>query len=258
MKLAGKVTLAQILERNDFSTRYQNGSPIGLHELFYPLMQGYDSVALHADVEVGGSDQTFNLLVGRSLQRDYGQDPQVVITFPLLIGLDGTEKMSKSLNNYIGLCEPAADMYQKCMRVPDALLGDYFRLTTDLDASVYAALLKEDIVEAHILFADTIVSTYAGIEDAQSAKLRYKSVAAGSTPENLEEIVLEERPRNLTELVRLAGLASSNSDARRLISGKGIRLDGVLIESPDVAVPSGNTFVLKRGKNRFVHVLIRG
>ena len=258
LKLAGKFTLAQILERNDFSTRYQNGSPIGLHELFYPLMQGYDSVALHADIEVGGSDQTFNLLVGRSLQRDYGQDPQVVITFPLLIGLDGTEKMSKSLNNYIGLCEPAADMYQKCMRVPDALLGDYFRLTTDLDADVYTALLNEDIVESHILFADTIVSTYAGVEDAQSAKLRYKSVAAGSTPENLEEIVLEERPKNLTELVRLAGLASSNSDARRLILGKGIRLDGALIESPNAVVPLGNTFVLKRGKNRFIRVLIRG
>jgi tyrosyl-tRNA synthetase len=258
LKLAGKFTLAQILERNDFSIRYQNSSPIGLHELFYPLMQGYDSVALHADVEVGGSDQTFNLLVGRSLQRDYGQEPQVVITFPLLIGLDGVEKMSKSLNNYIGLCEPAADMYQKCMRVPDALLGDYFRLTTDLDTGVYNALLKEDIVKAHALYADTIVCAYCGAEEAQSAKLRYKNVAAGFTPESLEEIILTERPRNLAELVRLAGLASSNSDARRLILGKGIRLDGVLAESPDAVMPTGNAFILKRGKNRFIHVLIRG
>jgi tyrosyl-tRNA synthetase len=258
LKLAGKFTLAQILERNDFSIRYQNSSPIGLHELFYPLMQGYDSVALHADVEVGGSDQTFNLLVGRSLQRDYGQEPQVVITFPLLIGLDGVEKMSKSLNNYIGLCEPAADMYQKCMRVPDALLGDYFRLTTDLDTGVYNALLKEDIVKAHALYADTIVCAYCGAEEAQSAKLRYKNVAAGFTPENLEEIILTERPRNLAELVRLAGLASSNSDARRLILGKGIRLDGVLAESPDAVMPTGSAFILKRGKNRFIHVLIRG
>jgi len=258
LKLAGKFTLAQILERNDFSTRYQNSSPIGLHELFYPLMQGYDSVALHADVEVGGSDQTFNLLVGRSLQRDYGQEPQVVITFPLLIGLDGAEKMSKSLNNYIGLCEPAVDIYQKCMRVPDALLNDYFRLTTDLDFGVYAVLLKEDIVKAHMLYADTIVSAYCGTEEAQSAKLRYENVAAGFTPESLEEIILTERPRNLAELVRLAGLASSNSDARRLIAGKGIRLDGVLVESPDATLPEGNAFILKRGKNRFIHVLLRG
>jgi tyrosyl-tRNA synthetase len=258
LKLAGKFTLAQILERNDFSIRYQNSSPIGLHELFYPLMQGYDSVALHADVEVGGSDQTFNLLVGRSLQRDYGQEPQIVITFPLLIGLDGVEKMSKSLNNYIGLCEPAADMYQKCMRVPDALLGDYFRLTTDLDFGVYNALLKEDIVNAHVLYADTIVSAYCGAEEAQSARLRYQNVAAGFTPESLEEIILTERPRNLAELVRLAGLASSNSDARRLILGKGIRLDGVLAESPDAVMPTGSAFILKRGKNRFIHVLIRG
>ncbi|HWS30102.1 MAG TPA: tyrosine--tRNA ligase [Clostridia bacterium] len=257
LKLAGKFTLAQILERNDFSTRYQSGSPIGLHELFYPLMQGYDSVALHADVEVGGSDQTFNLLVGRSLQRGYDQEPQDVITFPLLIGLDGAEKMSKSLNNYIGLNEPAADMYQKCMRVPDALLSDYFRLTTDLTASDYAALLKEDMVKAHALYADTIVSAYCGEEEARSAKFRYASVAAGETPESLEEVILPERPKNLAEFVRLAGLASSNSDARRLIAGKGIRLDGALVEASDAALPEGDTFILKRGKNRFVRVFIR-
>ncbi len=257
LKLAGKFTLAQILERNDFSTRYQSGSPIGLHELFYPLMQGYDSVALHADVEVGGSDQTFNLLVGRSLQRGYDQEPQDVITFPLLIGLDGAEKMSKSLNNYIGLNEPAADMYQKCMRVPDALLSDYFRLTTDLTASDYAAFLKEDMVKAHALYADTIVSAYCGAEEARSAKFRYASVAAGETPESLEEVILPERPKNLAEFVRLAGLASSNSDARRLIAGKGIRLDGVLVKASDAALPEGDTFILKRGKNRFVRVLIR-
>lgn len=258
LKLAGKFTLAQILERNDFSSRYKEGSPIGLHELFYPLMQGYDSVALHANIEIGGSDQTFNLLVGRSLQRDYGQDAQDVITFPLLIGLDGTEKMSKSLNNYIGLGEPAADMYQKCMRVPDALLADYFRLTTDLIPSDYASLMESDMPAAHALYADTIVTMYCGKEEALQAKARYLSVAAGEAPEIMEEIVLNERPRNMAELVRFSGLAASNSEARRLIVGKGIRLDSALLEMPDAPVPQGTSFVLKRGKNRFVRVFIEG
>lgn len=258
LKLAGKFTLAQILERNDFSSRYKEGSPIGLHELFYPLMQGYDSVALHADIEIGGSDQTFNLLVGRSLQRDYGQEAQDVITFPLLIGLDGTEKMSKSLNNYIGLNEPAADMYQKCMRIPDALLSDYFRLTTDLDPSDYTVLMENDMPAAHGIFADTIVTMYCSKEEAFQAKARYLSVAAGKTPESLEEVFLNMRPKSIAELVRLSGLASSNSEARRLISGKGIHLDGALLELPDAPVPESNTFVLKRGKNRFVRVFIEG
>lgn len=258
LKLAGKFTLAQILERNDFSARYKSGSPIGLHELFYPLMQGYDSVALHADVEVGGSDQTFNLLVGRSLQRDYGQPPQDVITFPLLLGLDGAEKMSKSLGNYIGLCEHPAEMYQKCMRVPDALLNDYFRLTTDLEQSVYAALLREDMVRAHALYAETIVSMYCGPEAAKEAMHRYESVAAGGTPQAVVEVTLEERPQNMAALVRLSGLATSYSEARRLIAGKGIRLDGALVEDADAPLPEGGEFTLKRGKSRFVRVRLRG
>ena len=143
LTLAGKYTVARILERDDFAKRYAEKAPIGVHETFYPLMQGYDSVALEADIEVGGTDQTFNLLVGRELQRDYGQTPQEVITFPLLPGLDGVEKMSKSLDNYIGIDEPADIMYEKCMKVPDALLLSYFNLTTDLPESAYAALVQD-------------------------------------------------------------------------------------------------------------------
>ncbi|HPJ76958.1 MAG TPA: tyrosine--tRNA ligase, partial [Clostridia bacterium] len=130
--LAGKYTLARIMERDDFSSRYSNNQPIGIHELLYPLIQGYDSVAINADIEIGGTDQTFNLLVGRELQKDYGQEPQEVITFPLIAGLDGIEKMSKSLDNYIGINEPAETIFEKCMKIPDVLLDDYFRLTTDI------------------------------------------------------------------------------------------------------------------------------
>ena len=137
LSLAGKYTLARIMERDDFAKRFSESQPIGLHELFYPLMQGYDSVALNADIEVGGTDQTFNLLVGRELQKDYGQEQQDVITFPLLIGLDGREKMSKSLDNYIGIDETPEIMFEKCMKIPDELMNDYFRLTTDVSAEIF-------------------------------------------------------------------------------------------------------------------------
>ena len=156
LSLAGKYTLARILERDDFAKRYAENAPIGLHEIFYPLMQGYDSVAVKADIEVGGNDQTFNLLVGRELQRDYGQQPQEVITFPLLPGLDGVEKMSKSLGNYIGIDEPADVMFEKCMKVPDALLKTYFDLTTDLPESEYAGLIESDIRAALFLYAPNL------------------------------------------------------------------------------------------------------
>ena len=154
LSLAGKYTLARIMERDDFAKRYGDNQPIGLHEIFYPLMQGYDSVALGVDIEVGGTDQTFNLLVGRELQKDYGQDQQDVITFPLLAGLDGVEKMSKSLDNYIGIDEPAEIIFEKCMKVPDHLLNDYFRLTTDITQ------IPDNIREAHFVYAREIVRMY--------------------------------------------------------------------------------------------------
>lgn len=157
INLTGKYTVARILERDDFNNRFKNNIPIGIHEFLYPLMQGYDSVALHADIEIGGTDQTFNLLVGRELQRDYGQEPQDVMCFPLLVGLDGKEKMSKSLGNYIGVDEPAEVMYEKAMRIPDDVLMNYFKLTTDLNLDDIEKIMKEDVVEAHKVYAREII-----------------------------------------------------------------------------------------------------
>ena len=154
IELTSKYTVARILERDDFKNRYENNLPLSMHELIYPLMQGYDSVALNADIEIGGTDQTFNLLVGRELQKDYGQERQVVLTFPLLVGLDGKEKMSKSLDNYIGIDESPEIMYEKAMKIPDNVLMDYFRLTTDIESEEAEILIKEDIVKAHKKYAE--------------------------------------------------------------------------------------------------------
>jgi len=255
LSLAGKYTLARILERDDFAKRYSESLPIGLHELFYPLMQGYDSVALKADIEVGGTDQTFNLLVGRELQRDYEQDPQEVITFPLLPGLDGVEKMSKSLDNYIGLDEPPDVMFEKCMKVPDTLLGDYFRLTTDVPSETYEKLLDTDIREAHFVYAREIVSLYHGKKAAEAAERRYREVASGSLPEKMETLTLPHRGISIVELLKAAGFAESNSDARRLISGGGIKLYGAVVTDSGMMLSGMSEVVISRGKNRFVRVL---
>ena len=162
LELTGKYTVARILERDDFANRFKNNIPIGIHEFMYPLMQGYDSVALNADIEIGGTDQTFNLLVGRELQKDYGQDPQDVIVLPLLVGLDGKEKMSKSLDNYIGIDEPANVMYEKAMRIPDDILFEYFKLTTDINLEDAKKLIDEDIIHAHKIYAEEIIRMYHG------------------------------------------------------------------------------------------------
>ncbi len=252
LALAGKYTLAGILERDDFKNRYTALQPIGLHELFYPLMQGYDSVALIADIEVGGTDQTFNLLVGRALQKDYGQTPQEVITFPLLPGLDGVEKMSKSLGNYIGISEPASVMFEKCMRVPDHILGDYFRLTTDIASEIYVPLMEENMHQAHFLFAREIVTFYHGAPAVEDAEGRYLSIAAGSAPEQMETLVISQEGVSILELLRLAGFASSNSEARRLIVGKGVKFNGETVSDIDLIVRTSG--VLRRGKNKFKRV----
>lgn len=255
LTLAGKYTVARILERDDFAKRYAENAPIGIHETFYPLMQGYDSVALEADIEVGGTDQTFNLLVGRELQRDYGQTPQEVITFPLLPGLDGVEKMSKSLDNYIGIDEPADIMYEKCMKVPDALLLSYFNLTTDLPESAYAALVRDDVRQAHFLYAATIVRLYHGEEAVAAAEARYRSVAAGGVPENME--TQEAAPGTLlTELLVQSGLAPSRSEARRLMTGGGVKLDGTPVKDPTAALTDKGEYILSKGKNKFVKIVV--
>ena len=255
LALAGKYTVARILERDDFAKRYAEKAPIGMHEMFYPLMQGYDSVALEADIEVGGTDQTFNLLVGRELQRDYGQTPQEVITFPLLPGLDGVEKMSKSLDNYIGIDEPADIMYEKCMKVPDALLLSYFNLTTDLPESAYASLVRGDIRQAHFLYAATIVRLYHGEEAVAAAEARYRSVAAGGVPENMESLTADPGAL-LTELLVRSGLAPSRSEARRLMTGGGVKLDGTPVKDPTAVLADKGEYILSKGKNKFVRIVI--
>ena len=252
LNLAGKYTLARIMERDDFANRYRKNQPIGIHELLYPLMQGYDSVALNADVEVGGTDQTFNLLVGRELQKDYGQAPQEVITFPLLPGLDGVEKMSKSLDNYIGIAEPAEVIFEKCMKVPDKILPDYFRLTTDISEKVYTSYIENDIRSAHFEYAREIVRLYHGEAATAQAEQRYCSIASGKAPESIEILTVSEKEISVIELLKQSGFAASNSDARRLIEGRGIKLDGKMVE--DTGLILRDDAVLSRGKNRFMSV----
>ena len=257
LQLAGKYTLARIMERDDFAKRYSQNFPIGLHEIFYPLMQGYDSVALSADIEVGGTDQTFNLLVGRELQRDYGQPPQEVITFPLLPGLDGIEKMSKSLDNYIGIDEAPEIMFEKCMKVPDNLLCDYFRLTTSLAEKDYIDTLNQDIRKAHFIYAEAIVSRYHSFEEACEAKKRYLSVAGGSIPDNIDTYELSVNEISLIELLKQIGYADSNSDARRLVQGGGIKINNNVITDFNLTVTSAEPIIISRGKSKYRKIVFK-
>ncbi len=263
--LTGKYTVARILERDDFNSRFKNNIPIGIHEFLYPLMQGYDSVALHADIEIGGTDQTFNLLVGRELQRDYGQEPQDVMCFPLLVGLDGKEKMSKSLGNYIGVDESPEVMYEKAMRIPDSVLMDYFKLTTDLDLDEVQKIIEKDVVEAHRVYAKEIIKMYHGEEFIEQAEERYKTVASGDIPKDIEEIVVEKKDVEegilLPDLLLLSKIVPSKSEGRRMIEQNGISINGNkennlarLITLDDF---KDNCLVIQKGKKQFKKVVIK-
>ena len=265
IKLTGKYTVARILERDDFKNRFNNNIPIGIHEFLYPLMQGYDSVALHADIEVGGTDQTFNLLVGRELQRDYDQEPQDVMCFPLLVGLDGKEKMSKSLGNYIGVDEPAEVMYEKAMKIPDNVLMNYFKLTTDLNLDGIEKIMKEDIVEAHKVYAREIIKMYHGAEFVSLAEKRYTTVARGDIPENIEEVEIDksfiENGILLTDLLVLTKIVPSKSEGRRMIEQNGIRINGNkendVTKKITIDVFENNTLVIQKGKRQFKKVILK-
>ncbi|MFN4070969.1 MAG: tyrosine--tRNA ligase, partial [Thermus caldifontis] len=288
VRLTSLMTVAQMLEREDFKKRYEEGIPISLHEFLYPFAQAYDSVAIRADVEMGGTDQRFNLLVGREVQRAYGQPPQVAFLMPLLVGLDGREKMSKSLDNYIGVSEPPEVMFKKLMWVPDALLEGYFRLLTDLEEAEVQTLLQAGPVPAHRVLARLLTAAYAlptiparmdrafyeslgyawealgkdkgvGPEAVRQAEERYDQVAKGAIPEDLPEVAIP--PSELKEgriwvarLFTLAGLTPSNAEARRLIQNRGLRLDGELIEDVALEVDLSRPRILQRGKDRFVRV----
>lgn len=265
INLTGKYTVARILERDDFNNRFKNNIPIGIHEFLYPLMQGYDSVALHADIEIGGTDQTFNLLVGRELQRDYGQEPQDVMCFPLLVGLDGKEKMSKSLGNYIGVDEPAEVMYEKAMRIPDDVLMNYFKLTTDLNLDDIEKIMKEDVVEAHKVYAREIIKMYHGEEFISLAEERYSTVANGGIPENVEEVEIDkslvENGILLTNLLVLTKIVPSKSEGRRMIEQKGISINGSkendVTKQITVDVFENNALVIQKGKKQFKKIILK-
>ena len=254
LSLAGNYTLARLMERDDFAKRFANNQPIGLHELFYPLMQGDDSVALGADIEVGGTDQTFNLLVGRELQKDYNQEQQDVITFPLLVGLDGVEKMSKSMGNYIGINEAPEVMFEKCMKVPDALMFDYFRLTTDIEQKIFEKLIETNIREAHFAYAREIVHLYHGENSVLQAEKRYNEIALGELPENIPLYSLPNQEINIIDLLRAVGFASSKGDARRLILGAGIKVNGKTVSDCTLVFSNKNEIVLSKGKSKFIKV----
>lgn len=262
IKLTGKYTVARILERDDFKNRFNNNIPIGIHEFLYPLMQGYDSVALHADIEIGGTDQTFNLLVGRELQRDYGQEPQDVMCFPLLVGLDGKEKMSKSLGNYIGVDESPEKMYEKAMRIPDEVLLDYFKLTTDLNMKDVENWMNDDILMAHRKYAEEIIKMYHGEEFINQAGERYNTVASGGIPNNIEIFEINattlENGIPLTELLSLSNIVSSKSEGRRMIEQNGISVNGIkekninrIVEFDDFI---DNELVIQKGKKCFIKI----
>ena len=263
LELTGKYTVARILERDDFKNRFINNIPIGIHEFMYPLMQGYDSVAIKADIEIGGTDQTFNLLVGRELQKDYNQVPQDVIVFPLLVGLDGKEKMSKSLDNYIGIDEEPAIMFEKAMKIPDECLETYFQLTTDINTDTYKQWIKDDIVNAHKEFGKEIIRMYHGEEFVAPAVERYHNIAKGLIPNDINIVDLEKSSLDLSliDLLVKIELVSSKSEAKRIIEQNGIKINGKrenditrVITLDDL---ENNSLIVQKGKNVFLKLLFK-
>lgn len=324
IRLAAKYTVAQMLTREDFSNRYASGTPISLHELMYPLAQAYDSVAIKADVELGGTDQLFNLLVGRDIQREYGLEPQVVLTMPLLPGLDGVEKMSKSLDNYIGISEPADAMFTKLMKVPDPLLETYFELFTDFTKDEFTYILENGgRVGVHRVLARLICAAFEyakehqtsipgklgrafyvsceysfeaagkdiahasdeatnselerkpttqyvrpvgipssenfGITTLRLAEARFNSVAKGGIPDQMPEVVVSSEDFQsgsvgVLKLAVLAGFATSNGEARRLIQNRGLKLNGEAITDDKLTLTLETPVVLQKGKNDFVRL----
>jgi tyrosyl-tRNA synthetase len=268
IRLAEHLTVARLLERDDFAERYRAGKPISLVEFLYPLMQGYDSVAVRADVEMGGTDQTFNLLTGRDIQRAHRQDPQVVFTMPLLTGTDGVRKMSKSFGNHVGLTEPSDEQFGKVMSIPDELIGSWLRLCTlveppDVDA-VERGLADGSFhpAEQKRRLAREIVALYHGEDAARAAEDRFDKVhREHEIPEDVEEVeippdALRDGKVWLPRLMTAAGLSSSNADARRLIEQGGVRMDGQAVTDPDAEFAPGalQGKVLQVGRRRFVRL----
>ncbi|AVX21523.1 tyrosyl-tRNA synthetase [Carboxydocella sporoproducens DSM 16521] len=268
IQLAAKYTVARMLEREDFSKRFKEGAPISIHEFFYPLMQGYDSVALEADVELGGTDQKFNLLMGRHLQKEFGQEPQIALMMPILEGLDGVNKMSKSLGNYIGINEAPEEMYGKTMSIPDELMLRYFELVTRVSleelAQIKAGLAEGKLHprDVKMRLAREIVSMYHGPEAARQAEEHF--VRVFQQRHLPEEIPVYQLPANeleggtigLSKLLQLSGLAASNSEARRLIAQGGVKVNEEKVTDPLMRINVQDGLILQVGKRKFARVIL--
>lgn len=263
IQLAAKHTVARMLEREDFRKRYQSELPISIHEFLYPLIQGYDSVALKADVELGGTDQKFNLLVGRELQKEYGQEPQCLVMMPLLEGLDGVNKMSKSLGNYIGINEPAKEIFGKAMSVSDDLMMRYYELVSSRTLADLEGLKKELVsgtvhpMEAKKRLAAELVDRFCGAGAGEKARAEFEKVfSKKDIPEEipLVEVSWQGDRMKLAKIIALAGIAKSNSEARRLIQQGAVEVDQKPERDADVELPASKNYILRVGKKRFVQI----
>ncbi|TMH49909.1 MAG: tyrosine--tRNA ligase [Betaproteobacteria bacterium] len=264
VRLAAKYTVARMLERDDFAKRYREGQPIAVHEFLYPLAQGYDSVALKADVELGGTDQKFNLLVGRELQRHYGQEPQCILTLPLLEGLDGVNKMSKSLDNYVGITEPPQEMFGKLMSISDELMWRYYELLSFRPQEEIAALKRacaegRNPRDAKVMLAQEIVARFHSRQAADAALAEFDArFRDGALPESMAEVTLRTNGAGLpiAQLAKQAGIVDSTSEALRLIAQRGLRLDGEVVVDKGLVIAAGTTVVVQAGKRKFARVAV--
>ena len=260
IQLAARYTVARMMERDDFHKRFKENRSISVHEFLYPLMQGYDSVALKSDLELGGTDQKFNLLVGRHLQQEYGQEPQCILTMPLLEGLDGVEKMSKSKNNYIGLTEPANSMFAKVLSISDDLMWRWYTLLSFRSLAEIEAL-KAEIVggrnpkDAKVALAKEITARFHDAAAADAAEQDFVNRSKGGVPDEIPEVSLSGAPLGIAQLLKQAGLAASTSEGNRLIDGGGVRVDSAVIADKGLKLEAGS-YVVQVGKRKFARVLL--
>ncbi len=261
IKLAANMTVARMLERDTFELRYKKGDPIGVHEFLYPLMQGYDSVMIRSDVELGGTDQTFNNLVGRDLQRTDGQPPQIVITMPILVGLDGKEKMSKSKGNYVGVTESAGEMFGKIMSISDEMMVNYYTLLTDLPTSQIGELTdpaKTHPKEAKVALGKAIVSQFHGQEAGEAAAAEFDKVfAQGQLPDDIPEVAMASDPVSVKQLLVACKLVDSGGEAKRAATQGGVTIGGQKVRDPNAQIAPTDGMVVQVGKRRFARLRIQ-
>jgi tyrosyl-tRNA synthetase len=260
IQLSAKYTVARILEREDFTKRFKAGTPISVHELLYPLMQGYDSVALQSDLELGGTDQKFNLLVGRELQKDYGQEPQCILTMPLLEGLDGVEKMSKSKGNYVGITEPANTMFAKIMSISDDMMWRYYELLSFRSIGETEGFKREvadgrNPRDIKVLLGQEIVARFHSKQAAEEALADFNNRAKGGIPDDVPDIALSGAPLGIGQLLKQANLVPSTSEGLRMVEQGGVRIDGATVGDKGLKLDAG-TFVLQVGKRKFARVTL--